>query len=113
MTAHARLLPRYRHARDRTEEHWITDPPSSDEAFGHADRLESAWLADVSASQLRDERPSWVRSSWRTIDQAATIDRAAQIDRTATIDQAAQIDRAAHANPEPQKAVPIDKEPLA
>lgn len=74
MTSHATLLARYRRERDRTEAQWIADPPSSAEAFGHADRLEAAWLAGVAATRLGDTRPSWVRRSWRSIDRAARID---------------------------------------
>ncbi len=74
MASHATLLPRYRHARDRAEEEWIADPPSSASAFETARRLESVWLDDVAAAGLRDTRPTWVRRSWRSIDGAAHID---------------------------------------
>jgi hypothetical protein len=76
MHGHATLLPRYRHARERTETRWIADPPPSPSAFSEADRLERGWLADVSGAQLRDRRPAWVRRSWRAYDHAAGIDAA-------------------------------------
>lgn len=75
MVAHDALLSRYRHARDRTESHWIDDPPSSESAFREADQLEQRWLADVSSAHLPDARPAWIRRTWRTIDRNARIDR--------------------------------------
>ena len=47
---HGGLLARYRHARDRTEATWLTDPPSSADAFDAADDLEADWLADVAGA---------------------------------------------------------------
>ncbi len=73
MVAHATLLPRYRHARERTESRWIANPPSSQDAFAEAERLESAWLADVAAARLADTRPWWIRRPWRAIDRVAQI----------------------------------------
>jgi hypothetical protein len=74
MVAHGTLLPRYHHARTRTESGWLADPPSSEAAFHEADHLERQWLADVSSAHLRDGRPAWVRRSWRAVDRAARID---------------------------------------
>jgi secernin len=75
MAAHGSLMSRYRYARDRVESRWFADPPTSAEAFLEADRLERKWLADVAASHVEDNRPAWVRWSWRAIDRAADIDR--------------------------------------
>ncbi|MGO9196139.1 MAG: peptidase U34 [Acidimicrobiales bacterium] len=69
------LLPRYRHARDRTEAEWLADPPPSAEAFAAADQLEETWLEDLEGA--RDRRPRWVQRSWRDLDAAAGVDRAA------------------------------------
>src|ERR1019366_2970267 len=74
MVAHGTLLPRYHHARTRTEAGWLADPPSSEAAFHEADHLERQWFADVSYAHLRDGRPAWVRRSWRAVDRAARID---------------------------------------
>ena len=79
MAAHATLLPRYAPARDRIESRWVTEPPSSVDAFRHADRMENEWWRDVAAARLTDSRPSWVRRSWRTFDRAARIGTALQI----------------------------------
>src|ERR1019366_9241968 len=38
----AGLLPRFRHARDRTQASWIEQPPQSGEAFALAEVLEAA-----------------------------------------------------------------------
>jgi len=71
MASHATLLPRYRHARDRIESAWITEPPTGGEAFAVADRLEAAWTQDVESAGVPDVRPWWLRRSWRTLDDAA------------------------------------------
>jgi dipeptidase len=70
------LLPRYRHARDRTEADWIADPPPSAQAFAVAERLEAAWMADL-AGNTADHRPGWVRRSWRDLDATAGMEWAA------------------------------------
>jgi len=75
MTDLAGLLPRYRHARDRTEMEWIADPPSSADVFASADRLETAWLADL-GDGVADHRPRWVRRSWRAFDATAGMEAA-------------------------------------
>ncbi len=75
MHAYGTLLARYRHARDRTEARWISDPPTPESAFAEADQLERRWLADVAAAHLGDARPSWVRRSWKAVDRAAQIDK--------------------------------------
>ena len=75
MTAHSTLIPRYHHARTRTERDWIEDPPPSASAFRQADHLEREWAADLAAAHLRDRRPPWVRRSWRAIDRSARIDK--------------------------------------
>jgi secernin len=75
MNAYGTLMPRYRHARNRTESRWIADPPTSQSAFSDADRLEHEWLVDVAGAHLRDSRPAWVRRSWQTFDRAAHIDK--------------------------------------
>ncbi len=75
MADHGTLLPRYQHARARTESRWLADPPSSRSAFREADQLELQWAADVSSAHLPDGRPTWVRRSWERIDRAAHIDK--------------------------------------
>jgi secernin len=75
MHAYGTLIARYRHARDRTEARWISDPPASASAFAQADELERRWLADVAAAHLPDGRPRWVRRSWKSADRAALIDK--------------------------------------
>jgi hypothetical protein len=74
MTRYGDLAPRYRVARDRAEADWITDPPPSPAAFVEADRLERDWYADVARARSSDDRPVWVRRSWRALDRAAAID---------------------------------------
>jgi len=71
----AGLLPRYREARDATEADWLTDPPSSVEAFAAADELERAWLAELEpvARAVADRRPGFVRRKWRHLNSAAGI----------------------------------------
>lgn len=73
MVSHAALLPRYRHARDRTEAIWIAAPPPGAEAFALADRLEAAWADDVEGAGVPDGRPRWVRRSWRALDARAGL----------------------------------------
>ncbi len=68
----AALLPRYRHARDRTETAWLADPPSSAEAFAAARDLEAAWLDDVS-EVASERRPIWLRRLWRSLDRKADM----------------------------------------
>jgi secernin len=75
LRAYGTLIPRYRHARDRTEAGWIADPPSSVAAFDRAAQLEQRWLADVVGAHLPDTRPSWVRRAWRGYDRAAHLDK--------------------------------------
>ncbi len=75
MVALGTLLPRYRHARDRTEARWIAEPPPSESAFRAADQLERHWLDDVGAARLGDVRPAWVRRAWHRIDGAAGMDK--------------------------------------
>jgi hypothetical protein len=81
MAAHSTLMPRYRYARDRAESRWLADPPPSAVAFGEAERLERRWLADVAAAHLPDNRPSWVKRAWRSIDRSAEIDLPVAIEK--------------------------------
>lgn len=69
----AALLPRYVHERDRTEDGWFRDPPSSAEAFAAGDALEARWVADVSAARATDVRPAAVRRLWRRWDRRAGL----------------------------------------
>jgi secernin len=66
----AGLLPRFRHARDRTEASWIEQPPQSGEAFALAEVLEAAWLQDLQGATA-DRRPLFVQRSWRKLDASA------------------------------------------
>jgi dipeptidase len=75
MHRYGTLIARYRHARDRVEARWVSDPPTPESAFAQADQLERRWLADVAAAHLADGRPWWVRRSWRAVDRAATIEK--------------------------------------
>jgi len=68
---HQGALARYAHARDRTEAAWLTEPPTTVDAFAEADRLEETWLTDVVGAELPDRRPRWLRSLWETWDVAA------------------------------------------
>jgi dipeptidase len=79
MANYGALKPGYCHARESTERRWIDDPPMSQGAFDEADRLERAWLADITAADLRDTRPAWVRREWRAIDRDARLG-SAQLD---------------------------------
>lgn len=67
----AALLPRYRHQRDLLETAWVADPPASETAFEHAERLEAAWLADVLSTGQPDRRPLLVRRLWDRWDRDA------------------------------------------
>jgi hypothetical protein len=75
MVKPAGLLPRYRHARDRTEAAWIADPPSAADAFAAATTLEQAWFDDLGDTDhlgdTGDERPYFVRRLWRSLEAAA------------------------------------------
>jgi dipeptidase len=66
----AGLLPRYRHARDRTEAAWIEDPPSSATAFAAAEELEETWFRDLGGGTA-DRRPYFVRRTWHGLETAA------------------------------------------
>lgn len=66
----AGLIPRFRHARDRTEASWIAQPPPSGEAFGLAEVLEAAWLQDLQGA-VADRRPHFVQRSWRKLEASA------------------------------------------
>jgi secernin len=73
---HASALARFGGERDRAEQEWFHDPPSSAEAFAAADDLEEAWLKDLVSGNLVDTRPGWLRRRWRAIDRAAGIPEA-------------------------------------
>jgi dipeptidase len=66
-------VARYAAERDRTEEQWLLDPPSTADAFAESDRLEAAWLGDLSAADLPDRRPFWLRRLWSRLDDAARL----------------------------------------
>ncbi len=74
LTNHGTLLPRYRHARDRTEAAWMADPPSGQAAFAQADRLEAAWLHDLRTAGVGDDRPRWLRRAWAKTNAVAGFD---------------------------------------
>ncbi len=79
MVDHGTLLPRYRHARDRTEAAWTADPPSSAEAFAMAAGLEADWLHDIRTAAVPDARPRWVRRLWDAADGRAGLDPASPL----------------------------------
>ena len=64
-------LARYGHERDRLEARWLAAPPRSAEAFVEAASVEARWLEDLTAADLPDRRPRWVRDQWRRFDEAA------------------------------------------
>ena len=70
---HPAALARFGGQRDRTEKEWVHDPPSSEEAFATADRLEESWLQDLAEARFADTRPRWLRRRWRAIDRAAGL----------------------------------------
>ncbi|MFI5043412.1 MAG: peptidase U34 [Acidimicrobiales bacterium] len=70
---HGALLARYRHARDRTEAAWLSDPLTTEEAFAAAGDLESGWTADVEGSGMPDRRPRWLRRVWDRLDRDAGL----------------------------------------
>jgi dipeptidase len=65
-------LSRFGAERDAVEAKWLASPPSTQDAFVEAARLEAKWLARVS-SGAADRRPVWVRPSWRRLEVAAGI----------------------------------------
>jgi hypothetical protein len=70
-----RLHPRYRESRDRIEAQWISEPPSSAEAFAVAERIEAEWLESL-PTVVEDRRPRWLRRTWRDLDAMAGMDQA-------------------------------------
>jgi secernin len=70
---HAASLARFASQRDTVERAWLADPPATGEAFAAADRLEADWLADLSAADLPETRPRWLRAQWRTLDHDAAL----------------------------------------
>jgi dipeptidase len=70
------LLPRFAHARDRTERAWFDDPPDGAEAFREADELERRWTTDVLDGPSTDRRPLVARRHWRRQDRLARFDAA-------------------------------------
>ena len=50
------LLPRFTHERDRLEDRWLQDPPSTADAFALADALEARWTIDVVGAEQPDRR---------------------------------------------------------
>ena len=74
-TDHAALMAHIGPARDRCEAGWLADPPPSADAFAEGDRLEDAWLSEVTgaAAGMTDRRPAWLRRHWRSLDAAAGL----------------------------------------
>lgn len=70
------LLPRFTHERDAVERAWVTDPPSSADAFSVAGDLAARWTHDVIGAAQPDRRPRFVRRLWDGYDRAATIPKA-------------------------------------
>lgn len=63
------LYPLFTPEREATELAWLTDPPSSAEAFAEADDLLERWTRQVSARAGDDRRPPWTRRYWRIRDE--------------------------------------------
>ena len=74
---HARATARFVADRDAVERTWLAAPPATADAFAEADALEAQWLAALTAADLPDSRPRWLRSMWSGWDRAAGLDRAA------------------------------------
>jgi dipeptidase len=70
---HPASVARFRAEQERTEATWVTDPPSSTEAFETASRIELGWLDDLREADLPDRRPRWVRNQWRRFDEDADL----------------------------------------
>jgi dipeptidase len=63
------LAAPWRQECDSVEARWIAEPPSSEAAFGVAERMEDDWLD--ACQPTRDRRPAWVARTWRELDEAA------------------------------------------
>ncbi len=63
------LVVPWRRRGDELEAQWITEPPSSTEAFRVANDLEDEWRDALRPT--RDTRPAWVQRTWRALDEAA------------------------------------------
>lgn len=70
-----RLLPPLAAQRDEIERDWFDQPPTSAEAFAEADRLTAEWSAAMTAEDVADRRPPYVRRYWRIRDRRAQIGR--------------------------------------
>jgi secernin len=60
----AELRPRFEKHRDQVEERWLANPPDSRTAFAEGDTLLAEWTAALSAREVKDIRPWWVRRYW-------------------------------------------------
>ena len=59
--------------RDALEASWLSDPPSSAEAFAEGDRRLAGWTALVEATDGADRRPGHIRRYWRRRDRRAGL----------------------------------------
>ena len=76
MRHYGTLIARYRHARDRVEARWVSDPPTPESAFDRRPTSSNGggWPT-WPPPHLADGVPAWVRRSWRSFNRAATIDK--------------------------------------
>lgn len=70
----SRAVAMIRNERDATESRWLAAPPSTDEAFAEAERIERRWLERLRERGFVDDRPRWVRRMWSRYDRAADFD---------------------------------------
>ena len=66
----AQQLPHYVGERDRVEQRWLQEPPSSAEAFAEADELLATWIERVGPDPP-DVRPIWSRRYWSVRNRRA------------------------------------------
>jgi dipeptidase len=75
MRDHAASIARFGSARDRLETAWLSDPPSTADAWKLAGAGEAAWTRDLLAAALADTRSRWLRTITGKIDRAARMPR--------------------------------------
>lgn len=59
----------------RIESAWVSEPPSTADAFARASAIHQRWYDEVLAGIDHDTRPWWVRQLWRHYDRSAGLRR--------------------------------------
>lgn len=57
--------------RDRLEQTWVKEPPTTEDALAAALEARERWLPAIERVTVRDSRPWWARRAWQSYDRAA------------------------------------------